>query len=155
MKILTLLLAVCVPLAVVAREPYRDYLPNLPSKPSSAIENDAEFFSQERNEEAFFFAKVSSEPYKSALRSAVSGSKRHLGQIFASAKFQDGAGAEGYADTIFWLLHRVGDEMFSEALLNQPKAIQARVIGLLDYGAHYDYSRAFPKTFRVAKHSPQ
>jgi len=141
-------------LAASAAQPYRDYLPNLPAHLTRSIESDAEFFSQKRDEEAFFFAKASKEPYEAALRAAAGGSKKHLAQILASAKYQDGAGAESYADTIFWLMHKLGDESFSSVLLQQSKSVQSRVIGLLDYGAHYDYSSKFPKTFRVAKHAP-
>jgi hypothetical protein len=154
MKIIALLLAISLPLSVGAGETNHRVLPNLPSQPGRAIESDAEFFKQKRDEEAHFFAKGSKEPYEASLREAAAGSKKHLALILASAQHQDGAGAEGYADTVFWLMHKVGDEAFSSALLSQPKSIRARVIHLLDYGAHYDYSRAFPKTFRVSKHTP-
>ena len=149
--LLTLLLSV----GAFARQPYRDYLPGLPSAPQRPLESDSEFFSQDHQDEAHFFAKVSKEPYVQAVRTAAQGDGKRLSKVFESAKYQDGAGAEGYASTLFWLMHRVGDKQFATVLRAQPSTARKRIVALLDYGSEYDYSATFPQTFHAARHEPQ
>jgi hypothetical protein len=156
MKLLVAFVAVLIGAqGALAREPYIDYLPDLPSSPSRPIETQQEYLSLQLDEEAHFFRKVSAAEYKSVLRAAAKGKSSQLALIFSSARYQDGAGAESYASTLFWLLHQVGDASFAEQLAKQPKNIRDRVIGLLDFAADYDYSTNFPKTFRVGKHLPK
>ena len=137
-----------------SRDAYRDYLPNLPATPPSTLESDQEFLSRCRDEEAYFFTKHTGLFYSTALYQAAHGDVKALASLFEVAPYQDGAGAEGFAGTLFWMMHRVGDEEFSNALALQPKGIRQRTIDLIDFGATYDYSATFPKTFRLARHRP-
>ena len=139
----------------LAKEPYRDFLPGLPSAPPRQLESDGEFFSQPHDEEAHFFAKISKESYVEAVRAAANGDAKRLQVVLRSARHQDGAGAEGYASTLFWLMRRIGDMRFAAALRAQPFSLRKRLISLLDYGAEYDYSAEFPRTFSSARHEPQ
>jgi hypothetical protein len=151
----TIALTLLTSLPAIAREPYVDFLPNRPPTLARPLESEQEIFTQSHEEEAHFFKHVSGSEYISILRSAAKGNRKSLSLLFKSAQHQDGAGAEGLASSLFWLLHKVGDETFSSALSAQPLANRKRVIGLLDFAADYDYSAKFPKTFRIAKHEPE
>ena len=149
------LLVLLVAISAWARTPYIDFLPGLQSAPTHSIESKKEFLAQDHEDEAHFFAQVSKLPYVEVLRKAARGSQPHLALLFQSALYQDGAGAEGFADTLFWLMHKVGDARFSAALRTQPATVREQVIGYIDFATDYDYSSAFPKTFKLAKHDPQ
>jgi hypothetical protein len=151
-RVVALAAAILISQATHAREPYVDCLPKLPPAPVRAIESQQEYLSLQLDEEAHFFGKVSQAEYKSVLEAAANGGVAQLALIFSSAPYQDGAGAESYASTLFWLLHQVGDTTFASQLAKQPKSIRDRVVGMLDYAAHYDYAPKFPKTSRLAKH---
>jgi hypothetical protein len=138
-----------------AQEPYKDFLPGLPKTIARPMENDQEFLRQCRDEEAYIFIKRTGKPYSTALYKASHSDASALQDLFRVAPYQDGAGAQGFAETLFWLMHRVGDDSFSMHLGKQSPKVRKSVIGLLDYGASYDYSSQFPKTFRSAPHAPQ
>ena len=154
-RVLILAAAVLMSQATLAREPYVDRLPKLPPAPARAIESQQEYLSLPLDEEAHFFGKVSQAEYKSVLQAAANGGISQLALIFSSAPYQDGAGAESYASTLFWLLHQVGDTTFASQLAKQPESIRRRIVGMLDYSAHYDYTTKFPKTARLARHLPK
>jgi hypothetical protein len=154
-RLVALAAAILFSQTTLAREPYVDCLPKLPLTPPRAIESQKEYLSLQLDEEAHFFGKVSQADYKSVLQAAANGGASELALVFSSVPFQDGAGAEGYSSTLFWLLHQVGDASFASVLARQPMSVRQRVVGMLDFAANYDYSPKFPKTSRLAKHLPK
>lgn len=155
MRMLIFVLALLMCSIAQAQQPYKDFLPNLPKTMPRPMETEKEFLARCRDEEAFFFTKRTGKFYSTALYEAAHADRSALASLFLSAPYQDGAAAQGFAATLFWLLHKTGDKAFSETLLKQPPKTRKVVIGLIDYAATYDYSSAFPMTFKAAKHEPQ
>jgi len=95
--------------------------------------------------------------YKRALAEASAGNAAALGEIFKATPYMDGGGATFNSSRLKELLDLFGDRRFSQILARQSKKIREAVTGALDFyfdvnGQHGNWSREYPRTFRLGSH---
>jgi hypothetical protein len=94
------------------------------------------------------------------LAEAERGNVQALSVLFRVADKLDGLGAEVYCGDLERLLEHYGDAGFAGSLSKEQKKIRERVVDSLDFAFevhrnHENWSRKFPKTYRLGSHETQ
>jgi len=100
-------------------------------------------------------AKAAGVDYRAVLNAAISKNRKALQTLFGltSSGVFKGQGADSHASMLWTLLAQWGDRSYSEVLASEPPITRQSVITFLDFAAAFDYSKTYPLTHRLGKHT--
>ncbi len=100
-------------------------------------------------------AKQAGVDYRPVLHAALNKDPKALHTLFrlTADNVFDGAGADSHSCVLWTLMTEWGDRDFSRALAAEPAQTRQSVITFLDYAADADYSKTYPLTYPLGRHT--